>query len=221
MLEKISDTKIRKELYDFNQMAKNIYNFYLYMDGVIVPDSLDNIKTLKLFKNSLFVRNAEHYSFMNNCLIDPIMLNKALQDKCYSSKYDGIDSILYGDKSSYTIGVQLSEFQKENSKLNPGVQLLKKLDINNYINEYLLNNQDKESLLNYETISLVIGKFKKDDIILILTKSLVPALKKANDIVIYSKPYITQHSSNIFDILIVSKADTWTFYSNHKIINVL
>jgi hypothetical protein len=91
------------------------------------------------------------------------------------------------------------------------------INAKDYSNEYILTKKDIDLLLDYNTVEFNIGSNKNKDIRFICTLKVFPAIKKANSIVVYSKPY--NEDEDIYVVLICSIGDTWSFYSLHSILN--
>lgn len=207
----INKSKVRKMLYEFNQLAKTVYDSYTYSNYIALPYNRSSVKNPELFSNSILVSKEIDLPFMNDTVVDPVSLNNAIKDTKLKG-YDKKDDIYYliSDTDKYTVSRDIydNEVNKESS-------LLDIINPADYENEYILNSSDINSLLGYNSTSLTIGNCNGKDIGLICTLKIFPAIKKADKIVIYSKKY----DKNVYQILIYSFGSTWSFYSVHYILN--
>lgn len=214
-MEKINKTKIKKMLYEFNQLAKSVYDSYSYKDSIALPFSKSSVKNPELFSNSLLVnRELIELPFIQNTVIDPVTLNNAIKDtklNSYIKTHDTHYLVSGNDETYYAVSRDLLDNEVNKSKFLPMI------NTKDYNNEYVLSKKDIDLLLGYNTVEFNIGSDKNKDIRFICTLKVFPAIKKANSIVVYSKPY--NKNENIYMILICSIGDTWSFYSLHSILN--
>ena len=206
-------TKAKNMLYEFNQIAKNMYDKYTYSNFVAMPLSSSSVKVPELFSNSILVSKEIDLPFVNNTVVDPVVLNVAIKDSkaCWYRKQDGYNYILSKD-TDYCVSRDLME--RELTEIR---DLRPMLDINSYQNQYSLNDQEISRLINYEVMEFNIGSDNGNDIKFITTVKLFPAIKKANNILIYSKSY--NKEENIYAVLICSLGDKWSLYTIHFILN--
>ena len=212
-MKSIDRIKVKKMVYDFNQIAKNIYNEYIYSGFVAMPLNSHSVKTPELFSNSILVSNEIDLPFMNDTVIDPVVLNVAIKDtKIHSyTNRDGFNYIISND-TDYCVSRDLLDAEKASVR-----DLRTFLGINNYTNSYTLSEEEKNRLINYEVMEFIIGNDNNKDIKFIATVKLFPAIKKANNIIIYSKSY--NREENIYTVLVCSLADKWSLYTVHFILN--
>ena len=214
----IDNPAYRKELYNFNQAVKSIFTMYRYLDGIVLPMTLDNVKTTPLFDRSFFIRNnATHWDFMNNSIVNPEELNKALKEKCYIHKVINDTHILTDDTNDHEVGRSLDKFAIEDSKHHPGLKrfhLLKEIEP---LGSYKLNDYDCDKLVNYDLIDRIIAIDNDHKVRATLSKQIFPMIKKS-DITILTYPKIEGIDELIYEMVIVSKTEPWSFYSIHHIL---
>ena len=200
-------------LYEFNQLAKTIYDMYSYRNFIALPYNESSIKNPKLFSNSILISKDIDLPFMNDTVVNPTILNNAIKDtkiKKYLKKND-THYLVNANNEYYEISRDIYDNEIKNID---NIKFLIDPDI--YNNEYILTDADKDLLLGYETTELVIGNdINNKDIKFICTLKVFPAIKKANSIAIYT----THQEDNVYRILIYSIGDTWSFYSIHYILN--
>lgn len=216
----INDKELKTPLTDFNRIVRSVYNMYYAKDGLIIPASMESIKEPMVFQNSFFTWQKERLDFMENHIIDPAILNSAMNDKAYEYEEKENISYLYGGKSGekYAVSLLVNEKQAEDMHKYPGLQAAKD-SIDTYSINWTLDEETKERLIDYETVSIPIGEDSYGNpIYVIATVKLFPAIKKADSITILAKPYLDKE--NLYTIFIVStKKDQWNFYSKHLILN--
>jgi hypothetical protein len=222
----IDNTKVRNEIYSFNQAVKQVYNGYRFTsDGIVIPSSVEAIKSPQVFNKSLFVhfKYANPFPFLEDSVIYPEELNKALKDKC--TDYSIRDGVHYlsgtnkaGDKLEYATGAPMTEFQKEDTSNYRGLAEFHKLTRMNAVLEYSLDGEDISTLLEYKVLDKDIGMYKKKPVHIIVSKEIFPVIKKADCINISVYDY-NEVPDGVYEILISSCAATWSFYSIHYILS--
>ena len=214
--EWIDNSKVRKELYDFNQAVKSVYTQFRYSGGITVPLTMSSISTRPLFDKSFFVRRGTHFSFLENCAVDVIELNNALKDK--ATKYERKNGINFlSGKNRYEIGREMSDSQIQDISNNPGLKEFKFIHDIEPINVYHLTEEDIENITEYRVTDRVIARCGDDDVNMIMAKEIFPMVKKTNSISITTY-YIEGLPKGVYEILICSDAPTWKFLSMHKIL---
>jgi hypothetical protein len=221
----LTNSKVRKELYDFNQAIKSVYNGYRIMDNIATPMSMAAIKSRPLFDKSFFVHKPyeEPFTFFDKSIVYPEELNKALKDKCTEYDFDDMYHHLIGkdkkgDTLDYIVSIPMTDFQIEDSANYGGLNTFRELyHSDKCIAEYIISGKDSEELLDYEVIDRVIGQYKGEDIRLIASKELFPMIKRVDEIVIF----VYRNKSlpkGVYEIIVKSTAEAWTFYSIHHIL---
>ena len=81
-----------------------------------------------------------------------------------------------------------------------------------------MDNDVKETLLDYGVMKICIGSCNGNDVNLVITKNLFPAIKKADEISIYAK--LHNEEEKTYKFVIVSNSLEWCFYSFHRLINI-
>lgn len=201
-------------LYEFNQLAKSVYDSYSYKDYIALPYNKSSVKNPELFSNSLLVnRELIELPFIQNTVIDPVVLNNAIKDTKLCSYIKTYDThyLVSENETYYAVSRDLMDNEISESSFLPMI------NAKDYSNEYILTKKDIDLLLDYNTVEFNIGSNKNKDIRFICTLKVFPAIKKANSIVVYSKPY--NEDEDIYVVLICSIGDTWSFYSLHSILN--
>jgi hypothetical protein len=212
----INNKKVIDVLTEFNRLVKSVYEFYYLENGIVIPGKMEDIKEPLVFSESLFIWHGGNIDFLNGRIIDPDMLNKALNDKAYQLADNDGEIYLSGGKSNdkYLVACNVTDEQKDDKRKYRGVKL-SEFDPLSY-DEYIMTPDVKERLTDYETIDLVIGENRREEVHLICTLKLFPCIKKAKRIRIYNKPL---GRDRLYNIVIVSTGNDWSFYSNHVILN--
>lgn len=217
--EWIDNPKVRKELYDFNQAIKSVYTQFRYCGGIVVPLTMDSISTRPLFNESFFIRHGKHFDFLENSAVDVDELNNALKDK--ATNYEEKNGINYlCGKNRFEIGRKMSESQILDIKNYRGLKAFEFYYDIEPLGFYKLTEQDFEDIIEYRVTDKVIAHSydeKPIDINMIMAKEIFPMVKRTNDISITTY-YIEGLPKGVYVILICSKAETWEFYSFHKIL---
>ena len=216
----IDSAKVRKDIYDFNQAVKAVYTAYRWHDGMVIPMSMDCIKSSPLFINSMFIHGRyEHpFPFLEDSVIDPEGLNKALKAKCtdYSIR-DNVHYLSAVDKEGKLVeestGTTMTEFQISDMAHYPGIVKMYELSKESPVAEYNLTEDDIATLNDGQ----VFEKQIDNNINLIVYKELFPVIKKVDSINIslFDKKDLPK---NVYCMRIKSNASTWTFYSMHHIL---
>ena len=212
----IDNPKIRKELYDFNQAVKQVYELYRYSDGIVTPITLNAVKNKQLFTNSVFFRTASHFDFINNCAVNPVELNNALKDKCYNMNFN--EDTWKFSLGKYQVSVLMHPDQISDMRKFPGLVSFTNFMDNDIVAMYSLTDEDINRLLNYDVMTLTVGSYKGRDIKLIVTKELFPVIKKVHTITMTFYP--NKELEDVFNFTVKSCADTWSFSSQHHMINI-
>ena len=221
IIEELGKPANRNDLIDMNTIIKSVYNIYVCTkEGIIAPMRMDDISEPNIFGSSIFIRDAEsniQYDFLKDSVINPNVFGKALRERCdeFIETEDGLFLTRPG-KEKFHIGARATKENIDDLKFYKGLSVLDEYDGKDYTMEYIVDNEVKDALLNYETLCLNIGSCNGKDVSLIATLKLFPAIKKADNIVIYGK----QYNDEIYDIMIISVKNGWKFFSNHKIINI-
>jgi hypothetical protein len=214
----LDNSKLRKPLYEFNQAVKLVYTEYRFIDGLVIPLCMKSIKNPTLFKKSIFHWRGKIWEFLNNCAIDPEGLNKALKNKGYIHRVDETEHYLRStkDDEEYFISTELSDVQIEDSGSYIGMTELIRVRANECIGSYVLSDKDVKMLLEYQSLERVVALDGDVEVKMIMLKEIFPMLKKASDITV--SVYQTS-MDNVYDIVIESVSEYWTFTSIHSIVN--
>ena len=214
----LDNSKLRKPLYEFNQAIKQVYTEYRFLDSLVIPLFMNSIKNKTLFKKSLFHWRGKKWDFLNNCAVDPEGLNKALKNKGYLYREDGTEKYLKSlkDGEEYFISTELSEKQIEDSGSYIGMTELRRIRENEAIGGYILSPKDIKALIEYQSIERIIANDDGIDVKMIMLKEVFPMIKKADTINI--TVYKTE-LENVYDIVIESITENWSFVSAHSIVN--
>ena len=222
----IDNSKVRNEIYAFNQAVKQVYEGYRFIsDGIVIPSSPEAIKAPNIFSKSVFFHSKYEvpFPFLEDSVIYPEELNKALKDKCteYSIK-DGIHYLSGTNKKGkvleYTTGAPLTEFQKNDSPNFKGLIEFYNLSSIEPFLTYTLTDEDIEDLLAYKVLEKDIGEYEGKPVHIIVSKELFPVIKKVDMISIAVYMY-EGLPPNVYEILIKSTAPTWNFYSMHYLLS--
>ena len=222
----IDNSKVRNEIYSFNQAVKQVYDGYRFTsDGIIVPSSVEAIKAPTVFDKSIFFHSKYEtpFPFLEESVIYPDELNKALKDKCTEySIMNGKHYLKGNDKSGkeliYETGAPMTDFQKKDTPNYKGLLEFYKLSDIEPISTYTLTDDDTEKILAYEVLEKDIGEYEGNPIHIIVSKELFPVIKKVDMISICVYIY-DGLPPNIYEISIKSIAPTWNFYSMHYILS--
>ena len=211
----LKEKQSRERYYDLNQVVKNVYKYYMYIDGVIIPSDMRVIKYPSIFANSVFTDWPKN-TFLNRCMISPSDLSMALKRKPLDIYEKDNQRTIVNDKGeSFNYGVTIDEFQYEDSKNYIGLMSMKDLNLKDWPIYWQMDDTTKEEILDYRVPNIVLGIHNGNPINLLGASKLFPCIKKAS-IEIYAKEHKT--IKNVYDILIVSTGDEWRFYSFHQII---
>ena len=215
----IDNSKIRKELYDFNQSVKGVYDCYRYLEsGIVIPHGMSNLKNSQLFSRSLFIRKADDFGFLKNTVVNPTNLNVALKNKMYSLKSESGNHSLSNDSDSLVVSVDLPEKDISDSANYRAIKFFTDNKVENYPYQYTLTDDDRKRMIEYQVVTLILGHDDEidSDVKLITTKELFPIIKKANSISIFTT--LASRDMGTYTIAIVSQTNTWTFYSAHVLL---
>ena len=216
----LQDKKEREALYDLNQVIKNVFKFYTYIDGVICPSEMDAIMNQSLFLNSIFIHKRK-YDFMNECMISPTELSKGLKRKPSQITLREEERIIWNDKEEkFVYGASMDTSQVIDANKYRGIMLLNDLNLEEYPIVYHMDDNTVEELKSYAMINLILGEDDKGLVSLLAGLKLFPCIKKATDITIYGKRDGTLRNKNTFQIVIVESSDDWSFYAFHYMINL-
>lgn len=219
-------TKDKNKIKDFNTVLKDIWTGYRLVDNIAIPANMSDkcIKNKKVFLRSCAIwtgSDGEPLDYLNNCMIDPIILNRAIGDNCKEIKTKDDCNYLFGGKSKeeYLISTNLNYKDIKDSLNYPYINLIddyKNGFDNRRIIEWCMDDITRQKLLNYLTIEINIGDDDGKGIYLIATLKLFPAIKKADDIYIISEP---RKEDNMYDITIISKSKNFVLLTKHTILN--
>ena len=214
----LDNIKIRTEIYNFNMAVKNVYSNFRSDKGIIIPLTMDCVKSRPLFDKSFFIRNGgANFDFMNSTGVDCEELNIALKTKAFEYSKKGKEHYLSKEDSKHLISVDMSDEQIDEMTKYEGLLEFESLKEIKPIGSYTINLEDIGLLSLYHVITRDIAKDGNVKVPLIMTKELFPMLKRVDSIVIetYKLPDLPK---SIYQILIRSEAKSWVFYSLHKII---
>ena len=222
----IDSAKVRKEMYDFNQAIRNVFIGYRYIDGMVIPIAMAAIKNRNIFARSLFfhTKYPEPFPFLEDSIVYPEPLAKALKDKCTEYQLrDGVHCLSGkskdGKELNYQIGTPMTENQKEDSSNYTGLVNFYKLHETESLGSYTLTDDDMKLILDYKVLEVDIAEYNGKPVHFIASKELFPVIKKVDNITI--NVYKNDRTPNdIFEILIASNAPTWTFYSMHYLLSL-
>jgi hypothetical protein len=215
----ITNAKVRKRLYNFNQAVKSVYEAYRFVDGLAVPLTIDSVKNQQLFSKSVFIWFGERWSFMERGAIDPDELNKALNNKGYTVDPDNYRTLISDkDGTKYQVSLDLSDEQVEDIAHYSGLKELHKIKNEEPCFQYVLSENDMERIIAYESVETTI---ESDDgeVKFIMLKENFPLIKKVETISVTG--YRTENP-DIYKILISSKSKdpgSWEFDSVHYLLN--
>lgn len=220
----IDNSKLRKEIYDFNQAAKSVFYGYKYIDGIAIPIDINAIRNPTLFSNAFFVRPDEtQWEFINNCAVDPESLNTALKTKSYTHEY--LNGVHYlhregEDKKAWCrVGNRLTDDDLIESLANhKGLKNFKTLDSTDPVGTYKLSSEMREKIIGYQMFDDIIANDGGINVNLLIGKEIFPMIKRTEDISITTYRHETKCAEGIYTILIRSVLPTWTFYSIHAIL---
>ena len=215
-------SKDKNKIKDFNMVLKDIWTGYRFVDNIAIPANMSDecIKNKKVFLRSCAVwtgTDGESLDCLDNCMIDPVMLNRGISDNCKEIKTKDNCNYLFDGKSKeeYLISTNLNDKDIKDSLNYPYITLIDDYK-KNHMNEWYMDDITKEKLLDYRTIEINIGDDHGKDIYLIATLKLFPAIKKAEDICIVSEP---RKEDNMYDITIISKSKCFVLVTKHTILN--
>ena len=155
----IDSAKVRKEMYDFNQAIRNVFIGYRYIDGMVIPIAMAAIKNRNIFARSLFfhTKYPEPFPFLEDSIVYPEPLAKALKDKCTEYQLrDGVHCLSGkskdGKELNYQIGTPMTENQKEDSSNYTGLVNFYKLHETESLGSYTLTDEDIKLILDYKVL---------------------------------------------------------------------
>ena len=212
---------IKSSIYDMNMVLKGVYDHYCYNKGVIVPSDMNSIKNPELFSNSVMIHK-EPVAFLDGAMIDPVELSKGIQKtgvvRIFESDSTKERVIVTKKDEMFKYGVSMDEFQLEDIEKYPGLKTVRNCIPDEYPITWTMDEATKTDLLEYRVPCICLGEFNGEEVNLIAAVKLFPAIKKADAITIYAMPIIAK--DRIYEILIVSTGNQWSFYSVHRIVNI-
>ena len=219
-------SKDKNKIKDFNMVLKDIWTGYRLVNNIAIPANMSDecIKNKKVFLRSCAIwtgSDGESLDYLDNCMIDPVMLNRGISDNCKEIKTKDNCNYLFDGKSKeeYLISTNLNDKDIKDSLNYTYISLID--DYRNHqfsesSSTWYMDDMTKEELLDYRTIEINIGEDNDKGIYLIATLKLFPAIKKADDICIVSEP---RKEDNMYDITIISKSKCFVVITQHTILN--
>jgi hypothetical protein len=122
-----------------------------------------------------------------------------------------------GEEFDFNVSVPMTRFQVEDIDNYPGLKKFKRTMDREAIVTYTLSQEDIDALLAYESLEKVIGEYNGKDIRIIVAKELFPVIKKVDSICIRVYEPIDL-PEGVFDIMVASNSEDWSFYSMHNIL---
>jgi hypothetical protein len=216
----ISNAKVRKRLYDFNQAVKTVYKAYSFVNGLAVPIMMDAIKNPNLFSKSIFIWFGDRWPFMERGAVDPEELNKALNNKGFKVSPDNHRELISEkDGTKYKVSINLTEQQIDDIAHYSGVKELHTIEQEDPVFLHVLSEEDIARIIAHESVETSIKSNDGNIVKFIMLKENFPLIKKASFISITG--YQTK-DPEIYKILITSKSKdigSWEFDSIHYILN--
>jgi hypothetical protein len=213
--KELQDKNYRERYYQLNQIVKNVYKYYTYIDGMIIPSDMKAIKYPSIFSNSIFIDDSNN-TFINRCMVSPTDLSNGLKRKPMNIiEKDSRRTIINDKGESFVYAVPIDSFQYEDSKNYIGILSMNNLNLKDWPIYWLMDDNTKEDIIEYRIPNILLGVCNNKPVNLMAASKLFPCIKKAS-IEIYAKEHKT--IKNVYDILIVSTGDEWRFYSFHQII---
>lgn len=223
-------TSVRSRIKDFNGIIKDIYSVYKMHNGVAIPASMEMVKSPMVFNQSYLVWTAKDLSCeeldgMQDCIVDPVMLSRAIMDRCTVMEDDEENpKLLYmkDGKSKEKFQTSIHMTEKEIDDIGVYIQTfaLNALEsgLKHSILEWHMDEITKEKLIDYQTVPIELGTWEKKPVRLIATVKLFPGIKKCNDIII-SAELFEDGDVPLYRIAIVTEGKDWFMCSRHIILN--
>lgn len=216
----IDNTKVRLELYNFNQAVKQVFSYYRCLEnGIVVPTETSVIRNMPLMSKSFFIRNAKIFDFMKNAAISTVNLNLALKTKCYTYEFrEPNRNMLIGpDDKEVEVSIQMTQSQIDDVENHKGLKYFRDFADKEPLAMYELSLDDISELADNAILTRIIGDVGEDRIHIIMTRDLIPMVKRCHPITIrvYAEEGLPPH---IYPIMIVSESQTWTFYTIQHIV---
>ena len=209
--------KQRNALYDLNQVLKNMYSSYICDEDIIMPSMEEDIKR-HVYKHCL-IKKSYDYEFMVNSLVNIDTLSKAIKGICLDMTLDSHNIYHlknYSKDLDFAIAKKLpkdkvQELRKNSDIINDMIATVDTLTSGTWYSIEL----DEESIISLQDYS-VLEKEIAPGVVMVLTKELFPAIKKAHTMRIHSKPMCEEYG--IHEVIIESAHDDWTVYTKHHIV---
>lgn len=216
-LSDINKPSIRKSLYDLNQVmkgfAKQFWSIQTDINGaqIIVPDTVTSIPLTRSFAIARF-----NTPSLQNTLIDTNQFNQALKDICIEPSIENTTVILSNSKKNLDVpvGVTITDIRQD---------ILERLDVmkgsieRDFTTQFTITEDMKEAILSYQVLEVEFPHTSPDrqPINIILSKELLPTLKKADVITLDARwnTYEDKGSPEMATVSIHSSTDYWEFYT--------
>lgn len=214
----IRTPKYRKALYDLNQLIKGFSKTFWSIgvgDGesqIIVPDASTSTVLDRSFAVAHFDTESLHNSF-----IDTSQMNEALKQLCVETSMEEKKTVVLTniDKGiDVPVGIQFKELKSDIETRMKEIQSIAHRPFTTYMT---LTDDIKEMILDYQVVEV---RFPHTDetrppINLILSKELLPAIKKAELITLQARWNTVEDlgSPEMATVLITSSTLCWEFYT--------
>jgi hypothetical protein len=214
-VDKRNKIKIIEEV---NKVAKSYYKFYTAKSGMIMPATPDAVSVSTLFSNSIMIFDDwKKYEWLDNCVVDPTELSHLFKTIPQSIIEDDNGNRIGTNASKdteYRFAIRLTEKQEQDRLAYEGFKKLEEFEPVKHLDQYNMTDDVKERILNKEIVLVYIA----DGVCTFMNKQLLPALKYANNVCIFSKP--STIDTGMYRICIQTTGSCWRTYSFHTIINV-
>lgn len=211
--------KKRNAIYDLNQVIKNMYDYYISVDGFIFPPHIDMVKRSTYVKS--LVRHTFDEEFMQCSLLDINSLSKALKGICMTQTLtDDNEFKLSNDtkKMCFPIGkyIDAEAYVAMNKYLHLHTIMNDMADIESNANGWATKEIPEEvinNLIDYKIEEFLLAP----NIHMVLTKELLPSIKKADRFLVHYR--LMDGKYDIYEVILHSLTENWDLYTKHCIVS--
>ena len=221
----LESVKGRNRVIDINMAAKFIFKKYAVVNNICIALNDDYLEHKILHRDSVVIikDTVPEYPILDMVELDSAVFNKALRNRCKNYQFKDNELLMSKGKEPevYTVGAKITgetvETKFIKTRAFKSYLTYAKLD-KNCLQEWCMDSQTRLDLIGHQTPNLTIGFTKKGEPIRLKSHHRIfPAIKKTEDIRIYTKP--SDIDDNLYEIYIVSETDNWRMITHHVIVN--